>query len=300
MNKYVNEILRLKTLMLLACLWLLIWGVKESAMTASLLTGFIALSGILAHIINKEYFRGYKWDVGKRLNAVWDEPVLSRAIIASAMLFARILIYVAIVLAMAFLTLSLLLKGSAFGYPPSHQSRPTPSQIEILKEEHARIWPESDIYLLMGQIKAESLWKETAKRVEPNGMTSYGLMQVLDMTFIELRKKHKTLADIEPVQMLQARYGIRAGLLYDLQMWNSIKCKESELQHYYYTFRAYNGGLGLLHKEIDRAGTCNTEAVAIECKRKILTYKWGTLDLCKVNLDYPVKIFRYAEKYRGI
>lgn len=296
MKKLLNEILRLKTPLVLLGLWLAVWGVKESAMTASLLIGFVALSIILAHIVGKEIFRGYKWDVGKRLNAAWEEPVLSRAIVASAMLFARILIYVSIVLAMAFFTL--LLRGSAFGALPA-KSGPDLSQIEILKEEHARIWPESDIYLIMGQIKAESLWKETAKRVEPNGMASYGMMQVLDATFWEMRKKHKTLADIEPVQMLQARYGIRVGLLYDLQMWNSVKCKESEFQRYYYTFRAYNGGLGPLHNEIARAGTCNPDTVALECKRKIMKYKWGTLDLCKVNLDYPVKIFKFAEKYRG-
>lgn len=303
-NKIIREILRLKTPIILLLLWVIAWGLKESVMTASLLLGFIALSMILAHIAGKELFGGYKWNVGEKLNEAWDHNAYPRALLATGMLMARVVIYAAIVISMALLT-NVLLRGQAFGSalapPNSRGLSPVRSltYLPTLQEEHARIWPESDIALIAGQIEAESNWREKATRLEKSGVTSYGFLQVLDKTFLELKTKNKTLAGLEPVQMLQARYGIRAGLLYDRQMYQAAKCRESEAMRMHYTFRGYNGGMGILNKEIARAETCNEGIVARHCKRKVLQLKSGPLDLCKVNISYPAKIFKYADKYRG-
>jgi len=161
----------------------------------------------------------------------------------------------------------------------------------FLFEEHQRIWPESDIYILAGQIKTESNWKETAKRKEPSGVISYGLFQVTDKTFNELKKKHPTFLNYEPVQMLKVRYGIRAGILYDLQMWKSSPCPEPEKRHYYMMLRAYNGGLGWLKREIKRAGTCEEKEIEQNCMRSPFS--------CRVNIEYPYKVFKYANHYKG-
>gem|GEM_PF-579753 len=178
--------------------------------------------------------------------------------------------------------------------PPHHlltRGDGYPFAVSILKEEQQKIWPESDIYILMGQIKTESNWRETAKRKEPSGVTSYGLFQVTNTTFNELKKKHPTLLDYEPVQMLQARYGVRAGILYDLQMWKSSPCQGPERRHYYMMLRAYNGGLGWLKREIKRAGTCEEKEIEQNCMRSPFS--------CKVNVEYPYKVFKYANLYRG-
>jgi hypothetical protein len=165
------------------------------------------------------------------------------------------------------------------------------SAVPILIEEQQRIWSESDIYILMGQIKAESNWKETAKRKEPSGVVSYGLFQVTDRTFNELKKKHPTLLDYEPIEMLKARYSIRAGILYDLQMWKASPCPEPGRRHYYMMLRAYNGGLGWLKREIKKAGTCEEKEIEQNCIRSSFS--------CRVNIEYPYKVFKYAEHYKG-
>lgn len=109
MNQILKELRRLGIPIALLLLWVIIWGVKDSFYTASLLTGFIALSMILGHLVGKELFKKYNWDVGKKLNEAWASGAITDAILASAMLMARVLIYVAIMIAMAIVVL--LLKG---------------------------------------------------------------------------------------------------------------------------------------------------------------------------------------------
>lgn len=318
MKRLWNGVLRLKIPIGVCILGAFLWGLKESLQTASLLLFFIGLSMILGHLAGKELFRGYKWDVGKRLNQAWTYAAsreaeairgISLSLLAVGMLMARVLIYIAVVVAMAILT-AFLLRGTAFGVTPSipqgsgvNGNHPIPARavplLPVLQEEHARIWPESDICIIAGQIQVESAWRETAKRVEPNGWTSYGLLQVLDRTFLEMRSRNKTLADIEPVQMLQARYGIRAGIIYDRMMWMRALCPESDSLRWHYALREYNGGRKLLADEIKRAGTCDPARVDAECKRKVIKLKKGVLDLCTVNTRYPRDIFKFAESYRG-
>ncbi|MBZ0158382.1 MAG: hypothetical protein K8I29_19465 [Alphaproteobacteria bacterium] len=101
---------RLKTPLVLALAWVLYWGVADTLSAAALLVGFAALSMILAFIVSKEMFSSYQWDVGARLRYAWEEQNVSLALLAASMLLARVLVYVAVVGAMA-VTL-LFLRGS--------------------------------------------------------------------------------------------------------------------------------------------------------------------------------------------
>lgn len=53
-----------------------------------------------------------------------------------------------------------------------------------------------------------------------------------------------------------------------------------------------------MNREIDRAGTCDPEAVAKVCQRKVIKMKWGILDMCTVNCEYPVLIEKKSIKYK--
>jgi len=119
----------------------------------------------------------------------------------------------------------------------------------ILVEEHQKIWPEAPIIIFDRQIKTESAWKEEATRLEKSGVTSYGLLQVLDVTFEEMKKKHPTLLDAKPVDMLQARWGIRAGILYDKQMYKLCSFASDEFDKWAMALSSYNGGFTNLQKD---------------------------------------------------
>jgi len=293
-TKAVKEVVRLWLPLLLVLLSALYFGVKDYFATILFISGFLGLGAIFGHFFAKQIFGKYKWDVGDRLDIAWGRTgTIKHAMLAISMLLARVMVYVAVLIGLILAT-QLLTGSLAFGKMQDRYEKLVP----ILSEEADNIWPEVDKSIIAGQIQAESLWKKRAKRVEPNGVISYGLMQVCDRTFLGMRKKHKLLTDLEPVQMLQARYAIRAGLLYDKDMWNIAKCKDNDTVRYWWMLRAYNGGARLLNKEIKRAGSCDINEVAEQCRRKVYRYKWGTLDLCKVNTEYPLKIFKYAEKYR--
>jgi len=272
------------------------WGAKDFFSTVVFLIGFISLGAILGHLFSKQIFGKYDWDVGLRLNQAWKtKGDIHKAILAVGMLFARVLIYIAVLLALILAT-HLLTGSKAFG---SEIPKRAIANLPILSEECDLVWPGVDKTKIAGQVQVESQWKETAKRLEPNGRTSYGAMQVLDSTFLEMREHHKLLTDLQPVWMLQFRYGVRAGLIYDKSMWNMATCKQTDDIRWWWTLRAYNGGPRLLIREIDRAGSCDPIVVDKECKRKVYHYKWGNLDLCKVNTSYWKQVFQYAELYGG-
>ena len=259
--KAIKEIYRLKTPIALLLIWIFTWGWRDSLMTISFLTGFLALAWILGHIASKELFGKYQWDVGRKMTAAWEcagAQSISRAILASGMLFARVMVYVAILIAMAIIVLMLkgaasLPEGEAFGATIYDRAKP---MIPILKEEHQRLWPESDITIIAEQIHHESGWKPTAKRIEKSGVVSYGLLQVLDVTLGEMQKRHEILAGTKPVQLLQARWGIRAGILYDKDMWklcdfpgNCLLCHGKDMNRWAFTLSAYNGGFGWIQRD---------------------------------------------------
>lgn len=68
---------------------------------------------------------------------------------------------------------------------------------------------------------------------------------------------------------------------------------------WYFTFRAYNGGLGILNKEIAKADSCEESIIEKTCKRKTVMLPSGKpLDMCANNIKYPYAIFKRAEKYK--
>ncbi len=143
----------------------------------------------------------------------------------------------------------------------------------------------------MGQIEQESRCNE--------GITAFdggmGLGQFMPETAEKNKKKEMTLRDIA-VQPLpyDPQWSIRALILYDRWLYKSTACPG-----WYYAFRAYNGGVGLMNREIWKAGTCNEAAVEKCCSRKVLHLKQRDLDLCNdVNIPYPRLIFAKAEKYK--
>jgi ABC-type amino acid transport system permease subunit len=103
-KKLLHNILRLKTPLILLLFWFAYWGLRDGISTLSFPIGFFALSLILAHIIAKEIFRNYNWDVGQRLNEAWDKESKPHAILASSMLIVRVAIYAIVIIALALLT----------------------------------------------------------------------------------------------------------------------------------------------------------------------------------------------------
>jgi len=292
----MKEILRIKIPLMLVALWFFFFGAKEALMTIAFLGGFTGFAMLIGHLAGKEIFRKYKWDVGEKLNDAWDRSARRKdnsAILAVGMLMARVFIYVAIVIGMALCLV--ILKGNAFGAVPE-RARP---HIPILKEEHARIWPESRIDVIASQINSESRWKENAKRVEKSGVISYGLMQVLDVTLIGMRKKHMLLADVEPVQMLRARWSIRAGILYDRDMW--ILCRFAaalDENRYAFMLSAYNGGFTWVQR--DRSLTAERGYGKDIWFGNVERFSRRSTWAFNINRRYVKETLEGAERYRDI
>lgn len=166
----------------------------------------------------------------------------------------------------------------------------------VLKEEHALIWPDSDIGIIGSQIAHESAWKETATRKEASGVISYGVLQVLDVTYDELKKKNPLLLKGSPATMLRARMGIRAGILYDKQMYGLVGFAENEKERYAFTLSAYNGGFGnlLRDRKLTEANGYNPNKWFGNTE---LFSKRSTQNL-KINRRYVSGIIKQADEYR--
>lgn len=139
----------------------------------------------------------------------------------------------------------------------------------------------------LAQIKQESRCDEGVTAFD-GGMS---LAQFMPETAEWINKREKALHEF-PYNPYDPRWSIRALILYDKYLYGIVACKD-----WYFAFRAYNGGAGLLNREITRAASCETALVESQCKRKIIKLKSGPLDLCKVNCTYPRRIAKYAEAY---
>lgn len=65
------------------------------------------------------------------------------------------------------------------------------------------------------------------------------------------------------------------------------------------TYMFYNSGTGTVRKEYRRSGVACWAAMRGVCKRRVIHLKSGrNLDLCNVGYDYPVKIYKYGQRYR--
>lgn len=136
-------------------------------------------------------------------------------------------------------------------------------------------------HYFMGQIEQESSCREGVIASD-GGM---GLAQFMPQTSEWIHFKEDTLKEfgINP-QPLNPAWAIRAMILYDRYCYKQTICKG-----WYFAFRAYNGGIGNLNKEIKLANSCVYEDVEKKCSRKLM--------FCKINIEYPYKIFKRAEKY---
>lgn len=161
----------------------------------------------------------------------------------------------------------------------------------VAREARYRLGLGAPSHFFLGQIEHESRCNSTVKAFD-GGM---GLGQFMPETAEWLHKREKDLRSISarPVPY-DPRWSIRALIIYDAWLFKNSDCHD-----WYYAFRAYNGGLGNLNREIRAAGSCEREAVEKACRRKILRLKQGCLDLCRVNIDYPQRIFTLAAKYEG-
>lgn len=161
---------------------------------------------------------------------------------------------------------------------------------QVVREARFHIGMDAPAHDFMGQIETESACNAGVTAFD-GGM---GLGQFMPATAEWIQEREEALKDlsVEPLPY-DPRWAIRALILYDHWLFKNVTCPE-----WHFAFRAYNGGLGNLNREIGRAGTCDPEKVAACCKRKVLRLKKGFLDLCRVNVEYPEKILRAAEKYR--
>lgn len=77
-----------------------------------------------------------------------------------------------------------------------------------------------------------------------------------------------------------------------------IHAKENWNGALFLDYQIYNGGRGSLYREFQKAGCVDWAKMKEACQRKKIKMKWGVLDLCEVNYDYPVRIERYGSRYR--
>lgn len=143
----------------------------------------------------------------------------------------------------------------------------------------------------MGQIEQESRCREGVTAFD-GGM---GLGQFMPATAKWIHDREDALQEISVKPMpYDARWNIRAMILYDWRLFNSGMCPG-----WYFAFRSYNGGQGNLNKEIRRAGSCEISQVEKQCARKRIRLKSGSiLDFCTVNIEYPYLVYRKGEKYK--
>jgi len=153
----------------------------------------------------------------------------------------------------------------------------------VKREAHYIGGLNAPFHYFISQIKVESSCRD--------GLIAYdggmGLMQIMPTTAKELHQKYPYLQKI-PYNPLSPEWNIRAGILYDYACYRATICKG-----WYFAFRAYNGGVGNLNREIKRAGSCEWEKVEQNCRRSRDKY----VDFCMVNISYPYKIFRFSKEY---
>lgn len=152
---------------------------------------------------------------------------------------------------------------------------------QVYKESRVFIGEDAPYHYFMAQIEQESSCKEGIVASD-GGM---GLAQFMPKTadWIHVREQALKEFGVDP-QPFNPRWAIRALILYDRYCYNTTICKG-----WYFAFRGYNGGVGLLNKEIKLASSCIPEEVERHCIRKQI--------FCKINIEYPYKIFKKAVKY---
>lgn len=143
----------------------------------------------------------------------------------------------------------------------------------------------------MGQIEIESACNA--------GVTAFdggaGLGQFMPATAEWIQDNEAGLQELgDDAMPYDPRWAIRALILYDKRLLEGVACRD-----WHYAYRAYNGGLTRINREIRAAGSCNYANVAARCDRKVIRLmSGGLLDMCLVNIEYPLKITAAGRKYR--
>jgi hypothetical protein len=163
---------------------------------------------------------------------------------------------------------------------------------QVIREARYHIGMDAPARDFMGQIEVESRCVA--------GITSWdgskGLGQFMPDTAKWLHEREKELQKIAATaQPYNPLWSIRAVILFDRWLYENVDC-----QDWHYAFRAYNGGLALMNKEIARAGTCEYKAVEKCCRRNIIRTKTGRLNFCKININYPYLVHKAGEKYQAV
>lgn len=162
---------------------------------------------------------------------------------------------------------------------------------QVIREARYHIGPAAPYWLFLGQIEQESRCRE--------GVTAFdggaGLGQFMPATARWIHGREDSLREIAArPSPYDPRWSIRALIVYDRYLSGVVSC-----EGWYYVFRAYNGGQGILNREIRRAGSCDQGAIERQCRRKVIRLRNGSLlDLCEVNIEYPARIEARGEKYR--
>lgn len=182
--------------------------------------------------------------------------------------------------------------------PPLPSSVPQPFT-DLIPKAIDMVWPEMDQFLLCGQVRAECSFVPSAVRKEPNDRTSYGCMQVLDITFQEIKTLHPEFfgPESKPEDLLNPWKGLIAGVLYDKQMWNACSFAASERERYAFMLSAYNGGLGNLMKDRNMAYMAGLD------KNKWFSnvefHSSRNTRFFEINRRYVRTIFKYKEELQN-
>lgn len=160
---------------------------------------------------------------------------------------------------------------------------------QVLREARYHIGMDAPAAGFMGQIEVESRCDAGVTAFD-GGM---GLAQFMPATAAEVHEREAALQEIAMQPMpYDPRWSIRAMILYNRWLYARVACRD-----WHYAWRAYNGGLTAINREIARAASCDYAAVAAACNRRVLRLTKGLLDLCRVNIEYPCKIRQAGRKY---
>jgi len=138
----------------------------------------------------------------------------------------------------------------------------------------------------VGQLEQESLCRANVTAFD----AGQGIAQFMPKTEAWIEELMS-----EQLDMMNPRDAIRAQAFY----MHRIHVKENWHNSLWLDYQIYNGGRKNLYNEYLRAGKeLNWEKMKDNCQRRKLQFKWGVLDLCDVNYDYSVQVWRKGNQYK--
>lgn len=137
-----------------------------------------------------------------------------------------------------------------------------------------------------GQIHQESRWRPDAKSHVGAG----GLAQFMPATA-------KWISGIDPLLASNAPYNptwaIRGLVVYDRWLYDRLPKAGAGCIRLALALRAYNGGLGYLHKEAKAVGSWSPALMETACR------KFRSAASCRENTEYPHRILlQHSPKYQ--